>query len=276
MARIGGVWCLVALLGASVAAQESKPRFEVASVRVNLSGNLSQINFAFLPTRFVATMVPLRALIAIAYADEGREPGMERVVGGPAWVDLAFFDVQGTTGTPTPQGTMRLMLRRLLEERFALRLVNEQRMTDAYALVMARSDGRPGPQLKPAQLKDCSKLTFEQQRSRRCGDGVYVDKETMTRHLYGSDKDIDAFIAHITSVGGNLNRPVVNRTGLNGRFDYEVQSTALEGRLTVRPAEPQAPEFSTALREQLGLKLEPVTAPISVLVIESVSQPTEN
>jgi uncharacterized protein (TIGR03435 family) len=269
---------VVAFAGVAVVAQQPKPTFEVASVRASSPGNLSEINYEFRPERFVGRMLPLRALIAIAHASEGREPAMERIVGGPAWVDTVLFDIQATTGSPAPPRTMRLMLQTLLEERFGLWLVSEQRMMDAYALVVARSDGRLGPQLKPAQVKDCSQLTFDQRRERRCGDGAYVDKETMTRYVYGSDKDIDGFISHVISVAGtSVSRPIVNRTGLTGRFDYEVQSNALEGRLSPSAAEPpRAPEFFTALREQLGLRLEPVRAPISVLVIDAVHEPTEN
>lgn len=278
MVRANLVGIVVALAGVAVVAQQPEPTFEVASVRASSPGNLSEINYEFRPERFLGRMLPLRALIAIAHGSEGREPEMERIVGGPAWVDTVLFDIQAITGSPAPQGTMRLMLQRLLEDRFGLRLVSEQRMMDAYALVVARSDGRLGPRLKPAQAKDCSQLTFDQRRERRCGDGVYVDRETMTRHLYGSDKDIDAFISHVTRVAGtSLSRPIVNRTGLTGRFDYEVQSTALEGRLSASPVEPsRAPEFFTALREQLGLRLEPVRAPVSVLVIDAVHEPTAN
>lgn len=87
-----------------------------------------------------------------------------------------------------------------------------------------------------------------------------------------------ALVEHIAGpAGANLERPVVDRTGLDGRFDYEVRFSGVSGPLSVSPAsEPLGPDFFTALREELGLKLEPVTAPVDVLVIDSVQQPTEN
>jgi uncharacterized protein (TIGR03435 family) len=87
-----------------------------------------------------------------------------------------------------------------------------------------------------------------------------------------------AFVQHLAGpAGANLDRPVVDRTGLVGRFDYEVRFSGVAERLSASPAsEPLGPDFFTALREQLGLKLDPVTAPVNVLVIQSVQQPTEN
>jgi uncharacterized protein (TIGR03435 family) len=73
-------------------------------------------------------------------------------------------------------------------------------------------------------VRDCSKLTNQQQVDRRCGDGAFGDTQTMTIVTYGSDNDMAALGEHLGSpTGANLDRPVVDRTGLSGRFDYEVR-----------------------------------------------------
>lgn len=180
---------LAAVLCASFVAvavtQTQKPTFEVASIRRNMSGApLFRFSIDFHPARFVASNVFLRLVVAVAYAEEGRDPAIDRVIGGPAWIDSDAFDIEATTErTASSPATMKLMLRTLLEERFGLRLQNEQRSLPAYALLLNRSDGQLGPQLRPAQARNCSELTFEQRRDRRCGDGAYVDKPTMTRYV---------------------------------------------------------------------------------------------
>jgi uncharacterized protein (TIGR03435 family) len=239
------------------------------------------VDLQFQQGRFVATNLPLRWLIAVAYAEEGREPNLDRIVGGPPWIDSVPFDIQATTNGPaTPTATMRLMVQTLLKERFGLRMHTEQRSLPAYALLLNRDDGRLGPKLRPAETKTCSDLTLEQSRERRCGSGVYFDKEEQVAVVYGSNADIDALIDHIASPAvAAVDRPVVNRTGLSGRFDYELRFSIAAGRVDPSPAvglNPSGPPIFTSLREQLGLRLDPVTAPTEVLVIDSVQQPTEN
>jgi uncharacterized protein (TIGR03435 family) len=269
-----------ALLIPGIAAQTQKPRFEVAAVRPNVSGApLYRASLDFYPARFTATNVFLRWLIAEAYAEEGREPAtLDHIVGGPSWVDSAAFDVQAATdGRATSKATMRLMLRTLLEDRFGLETRKEQRNLPAYALLPDRTDGRPGTQLRPAATKECADLTLEEAQARRCGSGVFFDREAQTTVAYGSDLDLTSIIEEIASPAvANLDRPVVDRTGLSGRFDYEVRFSVAAGRLSASPADRSGTSIFTALREQLGLKLEPVTAPVDVLVIESARQPAEN
>jgi uncharacterized protein (TIGR03435 family) len=276
--------CLVIVLCTGtlvpLVAQTEKPGFEVASVRRNVSGEAPyRVTLDFQPGRFVATNVFLRWLIAAAYAEEGRVPILERIVGGPAWVDTDPFDVQAVTDGSTPQATMQLMLQQLLEERFGLRMRTEQRNEPAYALLPDRPDGRLGPQLTPAETKECSDISLELARARRCGWGVYFDKAAQLTVSYGSNADMRGLIEHLAGPAvARLDRPVVDRTGIAGRFDFEVRFSVLAGRVSASPAAaaPQGPSLFTALREQLGLKLEPVTAPIEVLVIDEVHQPTEN
>ena len=84
----------------------------------------------------------------------------------------------------------------------------------------------------------------------------------------------------VTLLAARLGRAVVDRTGLNGDWDFDLAYSDLQqGALPVanaQPVDPNAPSLFTALQEQLGLKLESTRAPVDVLVIDKVSQPTEN
>ena len=122
---------LIAGMVVTLSAQAPKPTFEVASVKPNKSGlsGLSQINIDFQQSRFVATNVPLRWLIAVAYGKEEREPTPDRIVGGPSWIDSAAFDIRAITDVPTSRATMNLMLQTLLEERFGLRNAQTEQET---------------------------------------------------------------------------------------------------------------------------------------------------
>jgi hypothetical protein len=92
---------------------------------------------------------------------------------------------------------------------------------------------RLGPQLKLAKANTCSDVTEEQARERRCGAGVYFDKDAQATVLYGSDGDMDTLIDHITAPAvGALDQPVSNRTQLSGRFDYELRFSIPAGRVS--------------------------------------------
>lgn len=97
---------VVVLAGCSLVpltAQTEKPAFDLTSVRRNVSGEpLYRASLDFQPARFVATNAFLRWLIAEAHAEEGREPILDRIVGGPAWVDSDTFDIQATTTDDRP------------------------------------------------------------------------------------------------------------------------------------------------------------------------------
>jgi uncharacterized protein (TIGR03435 family) len=145
------------------------------------------------------------------------------------------------------------MLRNLLEERFALRLRKETRQLPVYLLT--RLDERSlGPNLRPA-VKDCLPRTACEGRS---GGG-------------GSTYKGAQWSIVLQSIGQALDGRLVDRTGLSGLFDFEL--TYSSRGLTVTPGDSGVDIFG-AVRQQLGLKLEPSRAPFEVTVIESVSRPT--
>jgi uncharacterized protein (TIGR03435 family) len=133
------------------------PSFEVASVKQNKSGD-AFMRIGGPPGRFNATNMPLRQLVQIAYQIQPFQ-----VEGGPSWIGSDRFDIvaktDGNLPPPTPgvPGPIQLMMRTLLADRFKLVVHHETKEQSIYALVMARADGKLGPQLKKSET-DCAAL----------------------------------------------------------------------------------------------------------------------
>jgi uncharacterized protein (TIGR03435 family) len=158
--------CLRAQSAASATGSQA---FEVASVKPNKSGD-GRVFFQMQPGgRFTATNVPVRELIRMAYGIQNFQ-----LVGGPDWIGSARFDIVAKAeGDPPPSplfgppGPMQMMVRTLLVERFKLAVHNETRDLPIYALVMARADGRLGPQLRASQVDCAAAMAAARLRNRR-------------------------------------------------------------------------------------------------------------
>ena len=214
---------------------DDSPQFEVASVKPNKSNN----GFVTVGSRggqYTAPGLPLRQLIRLAYQVQDFQ-----VVGGPGWLDSDRFDVvakvpphdgnrPATEQTPSP---ISLMLRALLAERFNLIVHKETREMPIYALVLARSDGRLGPHLRPTTV-DCAALAA----GGRGGDGASPRAPRRDGIVCGTSVGPGVILAggqsmarlatafsNLTNTGMSLNRIVVDRTGLTGNFDVELRFT---------------------------------------------------
>jgi uncharacterized protein (TIGR03435 family) len=161
---------------------------------------------------------------------------------------------------------IRAMERALLADRFKLSTHNERRDLDVYELRTDRNDGRFGPQLKKVDV-DCA--------SQRGGGPPCGGFRTIgPGHIVGHAVAMSLFVQFLEMP---VSRSVFDRTGLQGSFDVELQYTP--DRLPLRGPEAPATDANgvsvfTALREQLGLKLESTKAPIDVLVIDRAEKPT--
>jgi len=172
-----------------------------------------------------------------------------QIVGGPAWAAADEYDIVAAAPEGVPVTVnWNAMLRKLLADRFQLTFHHEQRETDVYALTVAKG----GPKLKPADAAEghysgCQRFvcTFR-------NDSM----EQFAQWLQTEDK------------------PVVDKTGVAGRFDFTLTWTPDESPAADNPNGP--PGLFTALQEQLGLKLEPVKAPVQVLVVDHAERPSEN
>ena len=241
------------------------PRFEVASIKPTPG---PPGGYRPTPNGFTARGFTVVQLINLAY----QLPNY-RVVGGAEWTRRERFDVNARIVGPRTPGDFRIMLRHLLEERFGLRVHREKRPLDVYVFMMARPDGKLGPKLtRVARTCSAQAQTFEDRCSMSDGVGLYRSA--------GSRWEDGEFVRWVEAVAG---RPVVDRTGLSGQFDITVEynpdirripdginTTVSLGELETRPL------VFTAIREQLGLKLEPGKEPIDVLVIDNVERPTSD
>jgi uncharacterized protein (TIGR03435 family) len=157
------------------------------------------------------------------------------------------------------------MVRRLLADRFKLAMHTDTRDLPIYALVIAKSDGRPGPRLKP------SICVSGNNNAPAPGGGPPCGNSGGPGAIVSGGNTMDGLANRLGRVP-DLGRPVVNRTGLNGKFDYEIQFTPDQAGL----AAPDAISIFTALQEQLGLKLQPQRGPVEIFVIDHVEMPSEN
>jgi uncharacterized protein (TIGR03435 family) len=204
--------------------------------------------------RFAATNTPVFWLVASAYSLSSGALRPSQIVSAPAWLDSEHYDIIGKPADPGDTTTFektRLLLRSLLEERFKLRAHHEQRQMAIYALVR---NGALGPRFK-ASVLDCATP------SSRCGFGGgpagQVKANAITMDL----------LAQL--LGNATDRVVVDRTGLDGRFDVDLEWSPDQ-------AATDKPSIFTAVQEQLGLKLESSRGPVDVVVIDHVERPTED
>ena len=269
MTRMGAVWIPVVMLGVSVvAAQQSRPAFEVASVRAQTtpmpfpppSGARPQV----LPGgRFAGTHATVASLIMSAYDLKD----LHQVSGGPQWVRQGYFDVNGIANPEASVGDIRLMVRALLEERFSIVAHSEQRETDHLTLTLARRDGQPGPYFVPVE-GECSREKTAEARKRF--PSVTVASTGGMMSGCSTPQEIASLLSQF------LQTLVIDETGLNGKFVYEARLGAIGLQPSNQPSDPALPPLPVALEEQLGLKLQSRRGPIEVLVIDSIQPPTGN
>jgi len=265
---------IAAAIAATAPLMSGQALFEVASVKANRSGLPAGIT-DFRPGQFVAVNQTLRFVLVAAY-------GLEefRIAGAPDWIDKDRFDIQARASTAVTRKDAEPMLRALLEERFALKVHLEKRDSPVYALVVNRA-GAPG--LRPASPAAC---VDRGPQPGRVPPGELPSCGLLPARsggLSGRSVPLDLLAAQLSPL---VRRPVLNRTGLSGRFDIdleweidEAQRAALAALAPDRPpapANPDRPGLFGALQEQLGVKLDSTRAPVDVLVVDAVAHPTEN
>jgi uncharacterized protein (TIGR03435 family) len=279
MSRIKGtkglsVLALCAATAISLLAQPGDPAFEVASIKPN-QGDSGNALAGFQPGgRFVATNSAVRDLIRLAYGRGGSlDPA--RLIGGPEWSSRERFDVTAKAEENAPPPLVLGMLRTLLAERFKLVLHTETRDLPIYALTLVRPDGTLGPKLR--RTADCTSgeaASPSLPKAARCG-GAGQDG-----HLEFGGVPL-AMVIDTAAFLREVQRPVVDRTGLTGAFEGTLDwtPTLVSARnqspfdLTATPP-PDGASIFTAIQEQLGLKLVASRGPVEVFVIDALERPT--
>jgi uncharacterized protein (TIGR03435 family) len=261
------------------------PAFEVASVKLNKSSNGPKgIRPVGPGGRFSATRLTLRELTRLAYGSPAALMA-DQVIGGSSWIDSDYFDVVAkvaeqdlTPNANTALGVETLMmLRSLLGDRFRLKMHTESRQLPIYALVSS-SRRRSSPQLRLSTGDCVSPLAAPRSvtvdRNRLCGF------TTVGAGLLAGRGVTMEFLAGVLSQFPDVGRIVRDRTGLSGAFDIDLKyspafpAAANPDASVANPTSDSGPSVFTAIQEQLGLKLESTKAPVDVLVIDHVEQPT--
>jgi uncharacterized protein (TIGR03435 family) len=274
----------VLVLDAQVPPPTQALAFEVASIKPNRSGDFRRA-IGPGPGGFSAMNSSLRELVAMAFGVSQSFAAIN-VVGGPSWIDSERFDIDAKTGVERlPFDQISQMLRALLVERFQLKAHQETRERDVYALVLADANRGTGPRLKSATY-DCAARFAALARKetpeplpppgpdgRRACSG-----QVRPGSLFTTGLQID-FLAD--GLAPFVNRVVLDRTGLKGGFNLDLEWTPEQAGpprpdVPSPPIDPNGPSIFTALREQLGLKLESAKAPVEVVVIDSAERPTPN
>ena len=263
------VAALCALSVSGTAQQPSgSPAFEVASIKPTADAPRPNWRSRFQPTSYTASNIPVRELIKIAY--ELRVDAQVR--GGPDWTNSARFDVQASAASQATPTEIRIMLRGVLADRFKLRARPDQQELPVYALVKARSDGRLGTALKPIGEKDCAPAATPPTPGQLVCGSVMFSADSMI--VGGVSMARLAELLPGTSGFTGIDRLVIDRTSLSGVYAFEVKYSPPKLPGLAQSDSPDLAAFPTALQEQLGLKLEPARAPVEVLVIDSIEQPT--
>ena len=271
-----------------IALVQNAPAFDVVSIRENKSGEQAQNSRRQPGGRIIMNNLSLRSLILGAF---GLQP--QQLAGGPDWIDSARFDITAQASgelavtEPGTVGPMNLMMQRMLADRFQLAVHTERRELPIYALTMARSDRRLGPRIRTAAI-DCQAVMNAMMKQAQAGGAPPApaqrpDGGPGCGMRLGPGSQLTAGGTSMAALARLLANPVgrlvLDRTGLTGGFDFDVEFAVDPAALAgagAPAADANAPSIFTALEEQLGLKLQAERAPVEVLVIDRVERPTEN
>jgi uncharacterized protein (TIGR03435 family) len=245
---MAGSTAVVAVFASAVLAQppDTRPAYEAASVKLNTSGSDNSSSNGS-TGQVVFTNQTLKRLIERAYNVNPFQ------VSGPDWIEKVHVDIAAKYPPDTKNDDRVLMLRALLEERFKLAVHRESKEAQGYALVVAKS----GFKLKPV----------EPGGSGTDSNGGRVTNLKATKVSIGQLAD---FLAR------RLGGIVVDKTGLDGVYDFELQWSNDDQNPNAAEADP-VPTLFEALQGTLGLRLQPQKVPVEIIVVDHVERvPIEN
>jgi uncharacterized protein (TIGR03435 family) len=275
----------LALFAALRAQVPVRPAFEVGAIKpAGGCGNGFGGSGAPEPGRLHLPCAQLRVLVQIAYgmfADGATQsPVRTEVLGGPAWADSDLYDINAkAAGSVTIGQTYGPMLQALLEERFKLKVHKELREQPVYTLTV----GKNGSKLKPTSCTQVEPdhmpppLAPGQVAPKVCGRGSIQQRGGLAVvESYGAT--LAYFAGSMLPNTNALDRPVLDQTGLDGRFDIHLEYAPTNPAQAPGPTppDPAGASIFTAVQEQLGLKLTAGKGPVAVLVIDHAERPTGN
>jgi uncharacterized protein (TIGR03435 family) len=249
-------------------AADADPSFEVATIKPNNTGATSMQGLVIRGRKFMTRASSLGDLISFAYEVQAKQ-----IINAPDWLDKDRYDIEAAPeqeGVPNPE-QIRIMIRKLLADRFALKFHQDKRDMSAYVLTVAKD----GQKLKPTQLK-----------GNLPGIGIGPGTGGITLNMRNATiADFTGFLQILV-----LDRPVVDKTGIEGRFDYQCTFTPDDSQFGGHPppmpqakdngstdtAAPAAPSLYDALQQELGLKLSAEKTSVDVIAIDHVDKPSAN
>jgi bla regulator protein blaR1 len=262
-----------------------RPSFDAASIKPNTGpANGTGTVRILRGGRLRAENAMLRAVIQNAYDVKPFE-----IVGGPAWIDSARYDIEASAAGETSDQEVRRMMQRMLEERFQLRSHREAREVPVYTMNSAKG----GLRLAPPKDGGCVVESASQGGARPpapkaqmqlpCGR-VMVRIEMPRARMAGAQVEMAALARVLSNL---LWRPVIDRTAYSGKFDMDVEFAADDALGLLAgpyrpdatppiPVEPGAVSIFTAFQDQLGIKIESGRGPVDVLVIDRIERPSAN
>ena len=262
----------ICLAQAQSPATAPQPISYVASVKLNNAADARTLSEYSPGGRLTATAVTVGYLLRLAYRIQPYQ-----LVGAPTWISTKRYDIAAKV-EDNPAPSQQALLQALLKDRFKLAVHNEKRELPIYALILARSDGRLGPQLSKSAF-DCAAYMASPHGPPEAGHTPSCATRIGLGTLSGKAISMTQLA---TSLAPFASRFTVDRTGLAGGFDVEFTWTPEQVSSNVAGASPDAtPDLSganifTALQEQLGLKLVSEKGPVEVLVVDRLEEPLAN
>ncbi len=251
-------------------AADADPAFEVATIKPNNSGATGMRGLVFRGREFRTNASSLQDLISFAFSVQAKQ-----IFDGPAWISSDRYDIEAVPdapGMPNARQT-QVMIRKMLADRFQLKFHHEQREMSAYVLEVSKGG---------------EKLTSNEGKGNLPGFGIGPGQGGMTMHVMNAR--IDDFTGFLQVLV--LDRPVVNKTGLTGKYDFDCVFAPDDSQFNGHPPRipapgsdgtqgstadtPSAPSLYEALEQQDGLKLTAEKTMVDVIVIDHVEKPSPN
>jgi uncharacterized protein (TIGR03435 family) len=247
---------VIPALQAQTPAAAAAPVFEAVTIKPGEPGRTGK-GFTMRGQEFVAVNTSLQDLIKFAYEVHPRQ-----ITGGPAWMDSQLFDVAGKlemNNLPKPN-EIRKMMQALLADRFKLAFHEQPQELSVYVIVPAKGENKLKAGDDPNGVP-----------------GLFLQVPGLLPATNASMADLAAVLQRLV-----MDRPVVDKSGLTGRFNFELRwipdKTQFGGRGAAGavPDPKAAPDIFRAFQEQLGLRLEAARAPIEVMAIDRAMKPSAN
>ncbi len=283
MQRLLALTFLAATCAVQAQTVPQKHSFEVASVKPSAANN-DNVSVNTTPHRMQFDNVPLQQILLMSFGIRSAS----QLEGLPDWATSARYNIDAKTDEETSAAMAKVpreerqkwqqeMMQSMLEDRFHIKFHWGKKDLPVYALTVAKS----GSKLKEAVMPPLPPDADPKSKPKDPGTSFSVSDGTMDV----KNASMEAFVDHLSRMGEMDGRVVLNHTGLTGRYDWTLEWSperpqagfhGTDGGGAASAADTSKPTLFTALQEQLGLKMEQDKAPVDLLIIDHLEQPTEN